>query len=396
MKKWSILGLMFCMSCVFSCLWVLAETPSPKTNLSEAKRWFHPRLSFQTEYNDNVFLEASDEQEDFMFITTPGIFLMIPFSGDQHLFTTDYHVDLAKFEEFDDQDYDNHFLLANLDLNFPRFFVKTYDDFRKTSLRADTEFTDRIERFENFYSFNLGSEGFNKFSFEAGYDYFLVDYRDDEFEAVDRNEHIFNGTAFYDLFPKTKALLEYNHAFIDYPDEETRSREGDYDQIRVGLTGELFQKMVGTVKVGYQNREYDDSQDSSEAVVQVSLTEYFSPHTIVSLGYDRTAKESVFLNNDFYFSNLVSVTLNQKLFFERLDGKLEFSYQNNEYDQTSTVDGFTAIRDDDLFGVQAGVDYAIRDWLTTGLEYSYGERDSNFGTFDYTDNRVLWKITAAY
>jgi hypothetical protein len=39
------------------------------------------------------------------------------------------------------------------------------------------------------------------------------------------------------------------------------------------------------------------------------------------------------------------------------------------------------------------VEYEIREWLTTGVDYYYLKRDSNFANFDYTDNRVLWKVS---
>ena len=366
-----------------------------KDRIKEINRWLHPRLDFQIEYDDNVFLEPSNEKDDFIFIVTPGFLLDVPFSGDAHLLTVDYHVDLAAFVDYGDQNYDNHFLLANLDLNFPNFYIKTYDDFRKTSLRSETEFTERIERLENLYSLDLGSKDWNKLSAVLGYDYFLIRYREDAFDIHDRDDHTINATAFYQIFPKSKALLEYNHRFINY--DELSTRDGDYDQVRVGLQGELLAKLVGTMKVGYQNRRYDDpSQDWDNIVVALSLVEHFSPHTTLSVNYERSARESVYSSNYFYAMDLVTVSLNQTLFLERLDGHIDLSFQNNAYDQTTTEGSITQEREDDIFQIDVGIDYAIQDWLLTGVEYSYRDRDSNFEDFDYGDNRVTWKTSALF
>ncbi|MDP3980267.1 MAG: outer membrane beta-barrel protein, partial [Chlamydiota bacterium] len=365
-----------------------------RERVSEMNRWIHPRLSFQVEYDDNIFFEPTNEKDDFIFTVSPGFLLDVPFSGDTHLFTLDYHADLAAFVDYGDQNFDNHFLLTNLDLNFTNFFIKTYDDFRKTSLRASTEFTERIERFENLYSIDLGSKDWNKLSAVGGYDYFIIRYREDAFDVFDRDEHMLNLTGYYQLRPKTKALLEYNHAFINY---DVAARDGDYDQVRTGIQGEIFNKLIATAKIGYQNRRYDDSdQDWSNAVVSLGLDHYFSSATSLSLSYERSARESVYKTNNFYALDLVSATLRQKLFFERLDGKIGFSYQNNNYDSATTEGAVTQERDDDILSFNVGADYAIQDWLLTGVEYTYVDRDSNFSEFDYTDNRVLWKISALF
>lgn len=353
-------------------------------------RHFHPRLAFTTEYESNVFLEPSNEKDDFIFVLSPGLQFFLPFSGQTHLLTFDYHTDLAAFSDFEDENFDNHYFTINLDLNFPRFYVKTSDNFRITSLRSSTEFQDRIDRNENVYAINAGTE-LNKWAFDAGYDSLWVNYRSDGFEGLDRWEHTVGGSAFYQVFPKSNALVEYKHSFINYDDAP--DREGESDEVQAGLKGEIFQKLVGTIKAGYQNRRYDNSdQDFSNFVTGVSLVHNYSVHTTFTLAVERSNKESIYKNNNFYTQNYVSLTVNQKLFFERLDGRLRFSYQNNDYQTSTTELGVTQTRNDDLFGVDVGVDYKIRDWLTTGVDYFYLDRNSNFGLFDFVDHRVLWKL----
>ncbi len=367
------------------------KTPS-KTK--EAIRWFHPRLDFTAAYDDNVFLEPTDEQDDFSFITSPGIFIVVPFDANTHAFTLDYQADLIAFAEFDDQNFIAHTLKGSLDLNFPKFHINTSDIFRRSDLRADTEFTERIDRYENTYDLAVGTSDWNRLSFEVGYNFFSTFYDDDTLEVIDYYQHKLRGTGFYRLFTKTKALLEYEHIFISYPDAIT-ARDGDADRVSIGLKGEPFTRLILEAKVGYENRDYDNGQDLSNAVIDLSATKYFTTETVVSLAYQRAARESTFLDNNFYFANSVSGTLNQKLFWG-LDGVLGLSYSNNEYDEMVVLEGIAAERDDDLFGVQAGLNYQIREWLNTGLSYFYFQRDSNFESLEYTDNRVVWKTSANF
>ncbi|MBI1870471.1 MAG: outer membrane beta-barrel protein [Chlamydiae bacterium] len=398
MKKWKIYLFLLGMSFLLGSMGVQAEVSFAKApgkdKMKETLHWFHPRLDFSTQYDDNIFLEPANEQDGFIFTTSPGLSIFVPFDGDRHLFSLDYQVDFLNFSEFGSQDFVAQSVRGTLDFNFPKFYVINSDMFRRTSLRSDTEFTERVDRNENTYNFAIGTKDWNRFSFETGYNLFFTFYDDDSLDSIDRYEHVVRATGYYRLFTKTKALLEYSHGFLIYPDD-TNNRDGDYDQISAGLTGELFTRMVGTAKAGYQNRDYDNGQDLSNLVVDLSVTEYFSPETSLTVAYTRTAIESVFVTNDFYFTDYVSATLDQKLFWN-LNGVLGFSYQTNDYDETVTVDSVTGARNDDLYGVKAGVTYPFREWLTTGVEYNYYDRSSNFDDFDYNDNRVMWKVSAKY
>jgi hypothetical protein len=81
-----------------------------QSDLQQFTKHFHPRFIFNLEYDDNVFLTPTDEQDDVLFILSPGILAIFPFDANSHVFTLDYHTDVAFFSEFDDQDFDNHYV----------------------------------------------------------------------------------------------------------------------------------------------------------------------------------------------------------------------------------------------------------------------------------------------
>ena len=82
--------------------------------------------------------------------------------------------------------------------------------------------------------------------------------------------------------------------------------------------------------------------------------------------------------------------VNQKLFFEKLDGILGASFQNNDYDEAVVVKGRGINRNDDIYQVEAGINYKVLDYAITGVKYFYRRRDSNITDFDYTENKVIW------
>jgi len=357
-------------------------------NIGNIFKIVHPQFGYSLEYTDNVFREPSGEEDDLIQIISPGVAVNLPFAGDRHLFAVDYHVDIAYFKDHASENFQNHYVVASLDFDFVDYYLAISDKYLNTSDRAATEFTDRIDRDENTLTTKLGGEK-NKISFEIVYDYFILDYDDSDFDDLDRKDNTFSGELGYQILPKTRALVEYKHRIIDY--EEAGRRDGDFDQGVVGLEGQLFRKLVGTVKTGYQSRRYDkSSQDWSGAVMLGTIVGNLSATTNVRLNLERGARESVFADNNFYALTFISLFVNQKLFFEKLDGILGASFQNNDYDEAVRVKGRGINRNDDIYQVEAGINYKVLDYAITGVKYFYRRRDSNISDFDYTENKVIW------
>jgi hypothetical protein len=62
-----------------------------------------------------------------------------------------------------------------------------------------------------------------------------------------------------------------------------------------------------------------------------------------------------------------------------------------------TANGVTTkYRLDTFLGTSLGLDYAVRPWLRTGVEYSFKQRTSNFNQFNYDDNKISGRITVQF
>lgn len=355
---------------------------------------FNPSIKYSFEYTDNVFLEPSGESDDIIQTVTPSLVFSTPLDGDRHQFDVEYYADIAFFHDFDDEDFDNHYVNGRLFLDMEDYQINVADRFAATSSRAATEFTDRVERYENNFTPNALFE-WNKVQFNTVYDYFVIDYRDNSFAVLDHDLHTFTEELSIDLAPKTRGILEYSHGIIEY--DRDRSRDGDLDEALAGIEGEIFNKWVGTLKGGYQTRYYDNSdQDFSGGIVEANLVGSIIEGTNLSLSFLRRPAESTFNNINFYTANIFNAQLNQTLFYQKLLGVVGFSYQDNEYEGTATVGAVTRERADSIYIIQAGVDYTVKDWINSGIHYFYKERDSNFGVFDYEENSLIWSVTAQF
>ncbi len=342
-------------------------------------------ISQEGQYESNVFLTPSDEKHDYISITSPKFLLDVPIGQDErHLFQLKYGADISAFSHYKSQNYVNQDALARLDLTLPFGYMHFLNNFEDTVERAATEFTDRRRRTENLSQAILGIEQ-NKLSYEAGYSHFFRDYRDSQFDTLNYTEDFISGTAYYQLFPKTKTLVEYDHGIIQYPDDSTR--DGDYDQIRGGFKYDLTGKTSGLVKLGYQDRSYDTPSRSGFAgfVAEVGLMSALTERTSFELRYLNTAVESIDSNNNYYNLNSISADITQDLAgnFSILGSARLDMRDYPENDPTINEN-----REDWVNSESITLRYNIKERGRVNLGYQYTQDISNLDVAEYKDNLI--------
>ncbi len=352
----------------------------------------HPSVTVKGCFDDNVYLNSDNEKSDFINTIYPRIQLDLPFgAGNRHSTQIIYSAEIKTFSDYTDENSVNQDAGLDFHLNFPKGDFRLENLYRDTSTRADTEFTTSIDRIENKSEALLEIE-MNKLSYGFGYSHFLKDYDKDTYRTLEYEEDIFTLIGYYKLFPKTKLLLEYNHGEIDYDLDSTR--KGNYVQIRTGLKGELTGKTTGTVKVGYQDRDYDTKgeKDLQSSVAELELSTQFNSDTKLELNYQSTALESTYSTNNFYESDRISAQFNQKI-GNRLSAITSLAFENNDYPEETTVGSEAKKRVDDIWTIGLGVEYSLKDYLKTKLAYEYKNRDSNINSQDYKRNLILLTFT---
>ncbi|OQX85401.1 MAG: hypothetical protein B6D55_07495 [Candidatus Omnitrophica bacterium 4484_70.2] len=276
----------------------------------------------------------------------------------------------------------------NLNLKFPSGYIKVSNLYRDTSSRADTEFTERIDRIEDKGNVILGVK-LNRLKFEGNFSYFTRDYDENEYSSLEYDETAGGFTVYYTPPPwkKTDLLLEYIHSEIDY--ESSPSRDGEYNQVMVGVRGQITPKITGIIKGGYQDRDYDLSseKDFQSGVAEIGLLWDISDDTKLKLSCERKAVESTYMSNNFYKTNRFYTQFRQKL-LGRFIFTCSFSYENNKYPEETAVGSETKKRKDDIYTVGVGLEYAFKEWWKARINYEYKERNSNLNSEDYTRNLI--------
>ncbi|MFH0926803.1 MAG: outer membrane beta-barrel protein, partial [bacterium] len=366
-------------------------------NIHAGNLEIHPLLGIKETYDDNIFLTNITEKDDFITTVTPGIAFRLP--KNENLFTLSYLVDLNSFSDYDDQNYQNHVLSGLADIRSPSgLYLTLKDTYLYTSDPANSELTDRQERQTNLGSASLGKLFGERFELALTYDNEVIDYKDVRYREENRDRQAIGTTLYFRVLPKTSLLLEYNYGEINYYD-------GGYDDssfniISTGLRWDATAKISGTIKGGYEWRDYKNEDfirrnDKDLWVIAGDIQGNLTEQAKLSLLLKRGLIESTFTNNSYFINSRVALKLDQKIGekFAVLPGGY---YEKSEYPE-AVVDPLTnntKDREDDLVGLELELNYQIQEWLKAGLGYKYLSRESNFDSYDYIDNRVFATLSA--
>ncbi|MBI4004239.1 MAG: outer membrane beta-barrel protein [Candidatus Omnitrophica bacterium] len=356
----------------------------------------HPSFRSAIQFDDNIRLASSGEESTVIFQEKPGIIGEVKL-GD-HRLEAGYGIEILSFAGDSAEDSLNHLAHGQLDLNLANnFSVTTKDTFERNEGRLFTETTDRDKININTLEI-LGRYDRPMWALEGGWTYNLVDHDTAAFESNDYDEHVLAILGGYKIFPKTLWLVETDVGFIEYDANTTRG-DHTYWQILTGLRGELTSKVTSTIKVGFQNRDFDNLAtapgDADEFVADAELV--YSPTTddVARLEYLRTLRTSTYATNHYYRQDKIALSY-RKRFARKWLVTPRFSWQLNDYHVASTEGGVTKEREDDFFQVGLDLRYELKEWLSSGIAYNFRTRNSNFGTFDYDNNRYTFDVTLAF
>lgn len=353
---------------------------------------FEPSVRIQEQYEDNIFLEATDKKSDFITTIAPKMSFQLPFGDYQASLA--YAFNAVKFVNYPRQDSYNHEVIAFLGLNFTNLKFTAENDFQDTREIADTELSRRIHRAKNDVRANASTD-LHKINLDLGFRNIFDDYKEADWQNEDRYENIFALKGSYHVLPKTSVLLEYNLGGVRY--YSSQNPNADYHQGFIGIEGRLTARTLSVIKVGYQARNYKRSgvADFYGLVTTVNVAERFTERDIAKLGFLRSATESTYGVNNYYETNRLIANYSHE-FTKRFSGILNSAYQFNKYPKETTEGSESKKRKDSLWLAGILLNYKFRKWVSLELGYKYDGRNSNFGVFDFGDNVSTLSVTAEF
>ncbi len=348
---------------------------------------------FKTEgrWDSNVFYDSSDEKGDFITILTPSVQSEFGFGpGAKHKVRANYMVDLGIFGKYHDQNYGNHDMFGEVQLNFNKWNFTVNDNFLITSDRAGTEFEHRNLRKENTLNTILGTE-FNKIGVDVGYQYYLVDYHSDLLKSLDRYENAVWMTGYVDIPQTTKArgLVEFEYRNIVY--KHAGGRDGDAYSPLAGIKGQITPKLSGLAKAGYKYKAYRNSgrSDYSGAVAQVDLLYAYNDRTNLTFSYHREPFESTDPDNNYYTGDQFLANLSYN-FGKNFYAIGDAQFYHNAYPNVTS--GENKKRTDIEWALGGRLEYHWKEYLVAGAGYRFHQRESNIDNRDYSQHVIMGDV----
>jgi opacity protein-like surface antigen len=363
----------------------------------EGVKWgnwkLHPFGGVQEQFDSNIFLDSTGEKKDWITSLSAGFDAEGILAGDINI-TGGYSLTYNLFANYSKQSALNQYGNLALQREFKDVTVKVNDVFQYVYDRPDTETTQRVLWDKNDLGVIASSE-YNRFGWSLEYRDIMYNYETDGWQSENRWDNNVNAIATYRIFTKTYLLAELNYGNINYC-SDTNSDANLYQGL-IGVKGKLTAKLTGTVKAGWQYRDYTRStqKDCDSPVTMAGLLEQFTDRDTLSIDWIRSPYESLYTGTNYYVDNSIALKYKHK-FTEKLTGNLKGLYRLSQYPTETVVGGAWKKRLDNTWSVGAGAEYAVQKWLTCKAGYDFIQRKSNFGTFDYNDNLATISVNARY
>ncbi len=386
---------------------------------------FHPFLSLTEYYTDNLFELPEDEEEDFITVLSPGLWLGFPAGNQPTLQATTlnsapgglavtrfpaesrrrfqayalYRADIKKHHNFPDEDnvYQraegllNVNLRGGLSLELIDIYQLTQDPYSTGIDREMDEITSNIVQF--LANYRIGP----KTRVRADYTRYNVLFDDERNAFRERDDDVASLYLFYRFLPRTSLLLEFDYIDIDYREEILGdSRE---KTVFAGLRWEVSEKTQGLAKFGHIWRDIDEGGSREAFIGEIRLDYRFTPKTSTYFSLTRRFEETDVASTNSVFSHRAQLGYRQKI-TTRWNAMADLIWYKNDYRGLTTIGNGsgqveTGHRLDDNFGGRLTAGYLFRRWLNFGIGYSYIQRNSNFDDLDYTNNTLFLSATAA-
>ncbi len=369
--------------------------------LNFGRTTLNPYIDFEPTYDDNVFRTNSAPVTDWYFLISPGIKLNVPQRN--NLFQLEYRADIYKYVDTGDaNDTNDQYLHGAAAFNFPGgMWIKAEDEANKSHEARGVANTvvnnGQLSRYySNLVNAEIGYAFADRYKVSLGYQNFIIDYNLPQDKFRDQFANAATLTAFYQLMPKTSALIQgsYKRVYHDNGNqsvhEVAQTLNSNEYWAEGGLTWNMTAKSTGTIKGGYEWKifDYSGQKNFRSPIFEIDLDHKFTAKTAIKLTGLRQAFESDDSTSDYYTATMGSVELSYKP-VTKIEIKPLGSYADEQYAQDVTVGTQTGSRRDNLWDAGIKVTYNMNKWVAISLGYTHSKRVSNFTVYDYTDNLAM-------
>lgn len=337
-----------------------------------------PRLNAQAVYDDNVNISSRVEQDDFIWVTSPGITAVAGDSlSDSPTLTLNYAPSFIVFTDHSEYDSIDHSANVAGIWPFSRLrlgFQQTFDQ----NTGGIVDVGNRVERRSFNTSLTSAYELSEKTSFEINARQMISDYPQ---PLIGTKEWSSDNWLNYLVAAKVVMGLGLTFGYVDVD----RNPSQQYERALLRAVYKLTYKLDLNASAGGEFRQYKDGPNRFGAIFSLGASYWPRDGTTISVNGHRDNRNSALYSGQNYVSTGIGISVRQR-FFDRLFATVGGTYEHAEYE--SSVFGVAATRSEDYYLVRTGVDVAITDRWLAGLFYRHRENISNSGVFGFSNNQI--------
>jgi hypothetical protein len=376
---------------------ILIATAIASTQVQSQEAGFSAKIDSRLTYDDNILRTADDfKKNDANLVVAPELTLA-GIAGKQR-FSAEYKGEYAKYSDFNDVDYDDHDIRLRAD----------FDHSNNLTSRFDLQYRDKHEKFGDVNTVFNDLTEFNHYSESQIYgrvsygrqdsfgqlilglsrsdrDY---DNNDQEFRSFERD--LASLAFYYRIAPRTRLLAEVIYQDYEFnPETGFTDLDNEYTVYQAGIEWALTNQLEGTVKIGYQDRNYklDRLRDIDGLAYEANVDYTPNTFTKVNLTARRESIDSSLETAGGFLRTSYGLSIKHGL-TELLSVESELGYAKDEL-------VFSSNRQDSRYLAKLGFDYAVLNWVNIGINYSYDERSSTLDAADFKSNSINLTLKVA-
>jgi hypothetical protein len=430
-----------------SSAWVFVITSflvSVVLNANAAQVTFTPRASVTEEYNDNIDLDRTDEEDDF--ITTVAAGFTAEITGQTRFFRLSYDPSYSFFADNDENDGFQHIAQALFRNEFSRstnlelfnYFIYSQDPLSDENVVDDSGNVvvpgddTRSER-DTYYRNNATVRLNHRFGINnTAYAQFVHSYLDNDDPDEEDSQEFRPSLGLFYWFTSwtgvdfvtdyTKGLYddtssdfdeiqgrlrlnhrisqrfglygEYRHIYRDYDEPGTNFGGNDQNDYMVyapsaGLFYDFGDNLTASFGVGYYYQQIENFDDEQGPFINTDVNKAWrTGRWDVRLRGESGIDSQDFTTENLGFERFAEIALTPRYYFTRqffTDANFRYRYSdfiNSEDDRV-----------DHRYSAMVGLGYNPLRWMTVRLEYNFDKLDSENTLEDYDVNRVFLSVT---
>jgi hypothetical protein len=327
--------------------------------------------SAEIKFDDNIYLDPSNEQDDTIYSFTPGLDFIFG-KGAATSGNVYYREEFRRYADNDNQDtelsdvganvrYDNGLTKANLNASYTQLAQNDNE-----ILAVGTIVRRKVSRLGGDVEFGVSE----KTSLSVGTSFVKNDYGPASY--TDSDIWSLPLDVYYKATPKMDWSLGYRYRTTDLSGARIDSDDNFFN---IGARGEFSPKLKGQIRLGYTQRSYDNGGDSDLFGLDSSLSYLASEKTTYRLNVSNDFGNTAFGDTTKDFT--VGLTAISRLSTQwALD--LGVEYRSNEY--------IGGTRKDDFLQGRVGVKYVYNVHVDFSASLLLRDNDSNIALAEYSNS----------